>query len=142
MAGANTLRAGAMTMETPEPAFDARFVRRARALKTISVMVHMYCRGHDHAERTPLCPQCSQLLAYARRRLERCVFGDDKPTCADCLVHCYRTDMRERMRAVMRWAGPRMLLRHPVLAIAHMMAERRPLPPLPATMRLSRRLSR
>ena len=28
--------------------------------------------------------------------------------------------MRERVRAVMRYSGPRMLTRHPVLAVAHL----------------------
>ncbi|MDQ2078563.1 nitrous oxide-stimulated promoter family protein [Xanthobacteraceae bacterium Astr-EGSB] len=106
------------------------FVRRARALKTIDAMIGMYCRGHHHGE-LPLCPDCERLRNYAARRLQRCVFGDDKPNCADCVVHCYRTEMRERIRAVMRWAGPRMALRHPILTIAHMLAERRPVPSLP-----------
>lgn len=111
---------------------DKRFVRRARELRTIEAMVRMYCAGHGHADANPLCPACAGLLRYATRRLERCVFGDAKPTCADCVVHCYRADMREKIRTVMRWAGPRMLLRHPILAISHMIAERRPVPTLPA----------
>jgi hypothetical protein len=94
----------------------------------------MYCHGHAHSDRAPLCTDCTRLLDYATRRLERCVFGDDKPTCARCPVHCYRADMRQQIRTVMRWAGPRMLLRHPFLAIAHMAAERRPRPELPARM--------
>jgi hypothetical protein len=65
------------------------------------------------------------------RRLERCVFGDAKPACSNCVVHCYRADMRERVREVMRWSGPRMLLRHPVLAVRHLIDERRPAPSLP-----------
>src|SRR6266498_891714 len=103
---------------------DKRSVRRARALKTIEAMVLMYCDGHGHAEAAPLCAECTALLRYAARRLERCVFGDAKPNCADCVVHCYRADMREKIRTVMRWAGPRMLLRHPILAISHMLSER------------------
>jgi hypothetical protein len=110
------------------------FVRRARALKTIDAMIGMYCRGH-HRGRTPLCPDCARLRDYAARRLQRCIFGEDKPNCADCVVHCYRSEMRERIRAVMRWAGPRMALRHPILTIAHMLAERRPVPSLPVPRR-------
>ena len=72
-------------------------------------------------------------MTYATRRLDRCVFGDDKPTCANCAVHCYNAPMREAVRNVMRYAGPRMLLRHPVLAIAHLRDGRRPAPPLPRT---------
>jgi hypothetical protein len=112
---------------------DKRFVRRARELRTIEAMVRMYCRGHRHERHgAPLCIECSALFEYASRRLERCVFGDAKPACANCLVHCYKADMRERIRVVMRWAGPRMMLRHPIMAIGHMIAERRPAPRLPA----------
>jgi len=113
---------------------DKRFLRRARELKTIEAMVRMYCRRHGHprGSGSPLCNECGELFQYASRRLERCVFGDAKPACANCVVHCYKADMRERIRVVMRWAGPRMMLRHPIMAVAHLIAERRPVPKLPA----------
>jgi hypothetical protein len=109
---------------------DKQFIRRVRELKTIRVMVDMYCASpHGGA---PLCADCADLFDYAQRRLQRCVFGDAKPNCAKCVVHCYNADMREWIRVVMRWAGPRMLLRHPVLGILHLLADRRPVPLLPA----------
>ena len=120
-----------MARQIVEFTTDKRFVRRARELKTIETMVRMYCRGHRHEGRAPLCGDCSALFEYAKRRLERCVFGDAKPACANCVVHCYKADMREQIRVVMRWAGPRMMLRHPILAICHMIAERRPALRLP-----------
>jgi len=104
------------------------FSRRAREFKTIAAMLRMYCRAH-HGTAT-LCPGCVELHNYARRRLERCVFDEAKPTCAKCTVHCYKASMRERVRVVMRWAGPRMLWRHPVLAVHHMIDERLPAPSL------------
>ncbi len=109
---------------------DKQFVRRVRELKTIRVMVAMYCANHHGG--APLCADCADLFDYAQRRLQRCVFGDAKPNCAKCVVHCYNADMRERIRVVMRWAGPRMLLRHPILGIKHLLADRRPVPLLPA----------
>jgi hypothetical protein len=111
---------------------DKRFVRRARELKTIEAMVRLYCRGHVHPGRAPLCPDCAELFEYATRRLERCVFGDAKPTCANCTVHCYSAEKREQIRVVMQWAGPRMALRHPILSIFHVLYGRRPAPVLPA----------
>lgn len=82
-------------------------------------MIRLYC--HDrHGTRDELCAGCRELVDYARVRLERCPFGEDKPTCARCPVHCYRPEMRQRIRAVMRYAGPRMLLRHPLLAVRHL----------------------
>jgi len=100
----------------------------------------MYCHGHGHerAAGAPLCADCAELREYAARRLARCVFGDAKPACANCVVHCYRADMRERVREMMRWSGPRMLLRHPVLAILHLIDERRPAPRLPERARHER----
>jgi hypothetical protein len=114
---------------------DKRFIRRARELKTIETMIRMYCT-HHHARATP-CEECNDLFDYAQRRLERCVFGDAKPACANCVVHCYKADMREKIRQVMRWAGPRMMLRHPILAVSHVLAERRPVPTLPEKRRPS-----
>lgn len=109
---------------------DKRFVRRARELATIRVMIAMYCRAH-HGRHDPLCPRCAELMAYAERRLERCVFGDAKPTCSNCTVHCYTADRREEVRLVMHYAGPRMLLRHPWLGLTHLLDGRRPAPLLP-----------
>jgi hypothetical protein len=110
----------------------ARHPRLARELKTIRAMTQIYCRGHHgRGANDDLCVECEALLDYATRRLDRCVFGDDKPTCVNCTVHCYSQSMREDVRAVMRYAGPRMVWRHPVLAIAHLRDGRRPAPDLP-----------
>ena len=59
------------------------------------------------------------------------MFGDAKPTCTNCLVHCYSADMREQVRVIMKWAGPRMIWRHPILAFFHVLDGRRPAPMLP-----------
>jgi hypothetical protein len=61
---------------------------------------------------------------YAGKRLERCKFGDYKPVCKDCWVHCYSAGEREYMQEVMRWAGPRMLYIHPLYAIIHLIDSR------------------
>ncbi len=71
------------------------------------------------------------LMDYATRRLDRCIFGDEKPTCTNCKVHCYTAAMREQVRVVMRYAGPRMMWRHPLLAFAHVADGRREAPELP-----------
>jgi hypothetical protein len=109
---------------------DKRFVHRVRELETIEVMISMYCTVHHQC--ASKCADCTELFDYAQRRLQRCVFGDAKPNCSQCVVHCYTKDMREKIRMVMRWAGPRMLLRHPILGIRHLIAERKPIPVLPA----------
>lgn len=97
--------------------------RLERERATVAAMVRLYCRGH-HGGRT-LCRDCAALIEYADYRLDRCPFETDKPTCVACPIHCYRAAERERMREVMRYAGPRMLWRHPYLAIRHLLDERR-----------------
>lgn len=89
----------------------------------VELMIRLYCRYKEgNAE---LCESCKALLNYAHARLSKCPFGDGKSTCRLCKIHCYKPDMREQMRAVMRYAGPRMLLRHPWYAIKHMWMELR-----------------
>ena len=83
-------------------------------------MIGIFCRG-QHGTGKELCAECSELLEYAYERLGRCPFGEDKPTCAKCPVHCYKRSMREKAVGVMRYAGPRMAYRHPLLALSHWM---------------------
>jgi len=83
-------------------------------------MVWLSCVGRHGTPGDALCHDCRELLDFARARLDACVFAEAKPVCAVCAVHCYRKDMRERIRAVMRWAGPRMIWRHPLLALLHL----------------------
>ncbi|NAI04097.1 nitrous oxide-stimulated promoter family protein [Escherichia coli] len=84
------------------------------------------------------CPQASAepehyeaLFVYAQKRLDKCVFGEEKPACKQCPVHCYQPAKREEMKQIMRWAGPRMLWRHPILTVRHLIDDKRPVPELP-----------
>ena len=107
--------------------------RQQRELRTIEAMIGMYCRAHHGGSDVSPCSRCASLFDYATRRLEHCIFGAAKPTCANCTIHCYSANRREQIRVVMRWTGPRMLLRHPVLALFHLLEGTRPAPSLPAT---------
>lgn len=97
---------------------SAPAARLRREKRTIDAMIGIYCRDH-HGTGPGLCASCAELAAYARERLAHCPFGAGKPTCANCRVHCYRTEMRDQVKVVMRYAGPRMLWRHPILAAMH-----------------------
>ncbi|MFV0527891.1 MAG: nitrous oxide-stimulated promoter family protein [Lachnospiraceae bacterium] len=94
--------------------------RREFEQKTIQSMVQIYCTAHHkpggHGE---MCQDCTQLVAYAAMRSAKCPFGEQKTFCSNCRVHCYEPMKREKIRAVMRYAGPRMLWTHPLLALAH-----------------------
>ncbi len=92
--------------------------RLSREWQTISAMINLYCRLRHNCS-DELCPECLDLLNYARVRLDRCRFGTEKPTCAKCPVHCYLPARREQIREVMRFAGPRMLWHHPLLSFYH-----------------------
>jgi hypothetical protein len=105
-----------------EQSTESARVRRER--KTIAAMIHLYCHKR-HGRQYELCDQCGELHDYAMKRLDHCPFVADKPTCARCPVHCYKPEMREKVRGVMRFAGPRMTFRHPVLAVRHLADGRR-----------------
>lgn len=89
--------------------------------RVVEQMIRLYCRKKEGNKE--LCPECQELLQYAHARLERCKFGENKPTCKKCPIHCYSPQMKERMCKVMRWAGPRMILYHPIAAIKHIIRE-------------------
>ena len=90
-----------------------------RERKTVELMIALYCRDH-HQTTGELCQECGELADYAGKRLANCPFQENKTTCGNCPIHCYKPEFREKIREVMRYAGPRMTWRHPVLAIGHM----------------------
>jgi menaquinone-dependent protoporphyrinogen IX oxidase len=94
--------------------------RIRREKKTVDKMVHVYCKGNHKTKGNQLCAECSEFLAYAFLRLDKCPFQEEKSTCGKCLVHCYQPQMREKAKKVMRYSGPRLLLRAPGLALHHL----------------------
>jgi len=94
--------------------------RIEREAITLQAMFLLYCRK-QHGSQSALCNDCQQLQDYSLKRLEHCPFLQGKTTCAKCRVHCYKPEMRMRIREVMRFAGPRMLLAHPILTVRHML---------------------
>ncbi len=95
-----------------------KHLRLIREEKTIRVMIDIYC--HDrHGTKSSLCPDCEVLMSYARLRLSKCPFQEVKTTCANCPVHCYKPEMRAKIKDIMMYAGPRMTMKHPYLALMH-----------------------
>jgi hypothetical protein len=95
--------------------------RMLREEKTIEAIIAIYCHDHHGLTGDVLCKECSHSLDYARLRLSKCPFQEGKTTCAKCPVHCYKPDMRKKVRGVMGYSGPRMMYRHPILALYHFM---------------------
>lgn len=108
------------TATTTKPIITKKFSNRrlAREWKTVTAMLHIYCREQHGGS---LCRECEELKRYVSLRLDRCRFGEEKPTCAKCPVHCYQRDRREQIKAVMRFSGPRMLWEHPWLSLHHLL---------------------
>ncbi|MBE0534167.1 MAG: nitrous oxide-stimulated promoter family protein [Phycisphaerae bacterium] len=94
--------------------------RMGREKRTIAAMVGIFCSG-NHGSTGVLCGNCREMLDYALARLEKCPFGAEKGPCSKCEMHCYKPAMRDKVRLVMRYAGPRMLKKHPILAVKHLL---------------------
>ncbi len=87
-------------------------------IKVVKEMIMLYCQN-NHQQDELLCSSCKNLTEYAVLRLKRCKFGNAKPFCSNCTVHCYRPEKREEIKKVMRYSGPRMLFRKPFLVLLH-----------------------
>lgn len=98
--------------------------KRQREKQTVSLMIHLYCKK-NHGTKKELCESCKALEEYAMKRSDKCPFMETKTFCSNCKVHCYKADMRERIREVMRFSGPRMITRHPVMAVRHLIESKR-----------------
>lgn len=115
--------------------------KREKEKIMVSKMIALYCkdmhkvsgtdengkpkyRGHK-LEKVVLCQECAQLQEYARMRSDRCPFMETKTFCSNCRVHCYKPEMREKIRAVMRYSGPRMIFYHPITAIRHVIESKK-----------------
>ena len=75
--------------------------RIAREKRTVEKMIRFHCERKHKTKRGFLCEDCSELSDYSMHRLDHCQFGEEKPTCRKCTVHCYRPTMREKIREVM-----------------------------------------
>lgn len=96
----------------------------AMEAKTVRAMIIMYCLSHHQGSKQQLCSACRQVEQYALARIDKCPWGELKPVCSTCEVHCYKLDMREQIKEIMRYSGPRMLRHHPVLAIRYLYRKR------------------
>jgi len=92
---------------------------------TVARMIKLYCVRHHSPIGDPPCEQCLELIAYAHLKLDHCPFGNNKPACNKCPLHCFQPQMRSRIKLIMRYSGPRMIYCHPVLAIKHLLRPRR-----------------
>lgn len=100
--------------------------KREKEKRIVKEMIALYCHGHHHnAAGEEMCDECRALCDYAWKRSDLCPFMETKTFCSNCTVHCYQPEMREKIRTVMRWSGPRMIFHHPAMALSHVIASKR-----------------
>lgn len=98
--------------------------KREKEKLIVSEMIKLYCKKQHHIK-NGLCRECKELKEYAEQRSDKCPFMETKTFCSNCKVHCYKKDMREKIRQVMRFSGPRMIFYHPVMAISHLIESKK-----------------
>jgi len=99
-------------------------IKRQQEKKIVALMIRLYCKK-KHGTKKELCADCQALCDYAMLRSDKCPFMETKTFCSNCKVHCYKADMREKVREVMRFSGPRMIFHHPVMAVLHVIESKR-----------------
>jgi len=102
----------------------------ALEFKTIQMMVKIYCKHHHHSsiKINDVCNECADFIRYANKKLDRCPYGEIKPTCNKCPIHCYKIEKRLQAKKVMLFSGPRIIFSHPFLALRHLLSERNEIP--------------
>lgn len=92
--------------------------RLERENQTIKAMIEIYCQKL-HKNKNGFCSECQEVYDYASYRIRRCPHKDLKPACTKCEIHCFSQTMKEKIKQVMRFSGPRMLIYHPILSLFH-----------------------
>ncbi|MBQ7957525.1 MAG: nitrous oxide-stimulated promoter family protein [Clostridia bacterium] len=98
--------------------------KREKEKHIVGEMIKLYCRK-QHKTKNSLCSECNELKEYAESRSDKCPFMENKTFCSNCKVHCYKKEMREKIRQVMRFSGPRMIFHHPIMAINHLVQSKK-----------------
>lgn len=88
----------------------------------IPKMIKIYCHGYHHTKGDAICDDCKALTEYALFRLEKCPFKENKGFCSFCRIHCYKPEMKEKIKLVMKYSGPRMIFTNPIFALRHPIA--------------------
>ncbi len=98
--------------------------KREKEKYIVGEMIALYCKKNHHTK-NGLCDECQNLKSYAEMRSDKCPFMETKTFCSNCKVHCYKQEMREKIRQVMRFSGPRMIFYHPFMAVNHIIQSKK-----------------
>jgi len=91
--------------------------------KIVKIMIDKYCKRNHIQVDTDICEDCMELSIYSNQRLNKCVFGEKKAFCSKCPIHCYKTEMRDKIKEVMKYSGPRKIYSNPILAMSHLLTK-------------------
>ena len=109
-----------------ESRFEKVEKKRQREQYVVEEMIWLYCRKNHSGSKAQLCPVCQKLADYAKLRSQKCPFMENRRPSAQIVKYTVTSRrMREKIRQVMRFSGPRMLLYHPVLAVWHLICSKR-----------------
>ena len=93
--------------------------RITRETESLLKMVEIFCNGH-HGFDGELCDDCRDLSENAMACVSLCPYGAGKPVCGRCPTNCFPDGNYARIKTVMRYAGPKMLYKHPLLTAIHL----------------------
>lgn len=93
--------------------------KRQHEKEIVTCMIQLYCHKKHHTKEG-LCPSCQELNQYAIHQSDHCPFMATKTFCSNCKVHCYKPEMRAKIKEVMRFSGPRMLFHYPTATVKHL----------------------
>jgi len=95
--------------------------RKTIEKEIFSQMTKIYCKHKEHNKE--LCNHCKEIIGYAHVRIDSCRFGNEKTFCSKCTVHCFKPEMREDVKRIMRYSGPRILFYHPIMVLKHVISK-------------------
>lgn len=82
----------------------------------------IYCRGNHGAaarEDDVMCSWCREAIEGTLERATACPYGHEH-NCEDCETHCQRGEAQENIKRIMRYAAPRMVVRHPIMTFGYL----------------------
>ena len=82
-------------------------------------MIETYCKKKCKSKEIP-CEECQDLIEYSNMRIDKCPHMESKSFCSSCKTHCYDAEYKEKIKIVMRFSGPRIILYHPIVTLKHM----------------------
>lgn len=93
-----------------------------RDRRTLEAIGQIYCSG-NHASAAKdsggMCSSCRDAIEGTLARTASCPNGHDS-NCQDCPIKCQRGDARARIRTIMAYAAPRMMLKHPIMTCEYL----------------------